>query len=206
MDREMPKGLVVALLVGAMVLGVGLGIIVWQTRTDKLLQAPALESTSLVESGSQVLGSILNEQPTTSIVTAAARREADLKAVAAGLTKAYLLSGAVTLALLTSWTAYAWLLRPRVAGVRASSIAATAWYIVLLAALAGLSWQMYATIVSTSGAAALLIGPAKAGVVGMSALLTLLAFYFGTSLGCPPELRASVPFANAIIPLGRSRA
>lgn len=199
MAKNWLLAVLIALLVGVATYATGWGLLTWQA--GNMLKAQTIEapqqSGSLLDEALEGLQAITPGQ-------AENQRKAELERMSEGLNSAYLILISITTVLAASWSVYAWSRVSQTGGAIASSAASKLW-IGGMVAVGGVAAAALWLLLNRQGAAAVVTDLAKGGVIVAGIVLAWLSFYLSTAFGAPAQLRASVPFATVLVPLGRSR-
>lgn len=205
MSRNWLQAVAVVLVVGVAVFIAGWGLLTWQTANTRFLQpAPMTTQAPVTPTGDALDAALDGGGATTTTNALGNRMETQRKRAADGLIDGFLKLMAVTTVVGLGWSMTAWSQVGKVGRPETQRNAQGLWligYLVVTVAAAVFLWLTF----NRQGPAAEATSGAMGGFVGLFIVLSWLAYYVGTALAAPSVLRASVPLATVLIPLGRSR-
>lgn len=209
MTRNWLQALAVVLVTGVVVFALGWGLLTWQTASTRFLE-PAPMTTAApatVDQGNALdaaLDGALDGGGTVTTNALGNQMETQRKRAADGLVDGFMKLMIITTAVALGWTLLAWAQVSKVGRPETQRNAQGVWlvgYLVVTVAAAVLLWLTF----NRQGPAAEATATATGGFIAGSIVLTWLSYYVSTALAAPAVLRASVPMATVLIPIGRSR-
>lgn len=209
MTRNWLQALAVVLVTGVIVFALGWGLLTWQTASTRFLE-PAPMTTSApatVDQGNALdaaLDGALDGGGTVTTNALGNQMETQRKRAADGLVDGFMKLMIITTAVALGWTLLAWSQVSKVGRPETQRTAQGVWlvgYLVVTVAAAVLLWLTF----NRQGPATEATATATGGFIAGGIILTWLSYYGSTALAAPAVLRASVPMATALIPIGRSR-
>ncbi len=209
MTRNWLQALAVVLVTGVVVFALGWGLLTWQMASTRFLE-PAPMTTAApatVDQGNALdaaLDGALDGDGTVTTNALGNQMETQRKRAADGLVDGFMKLMIITTAVALSWTLLAWSQVSKVGRPETQRTAQGVWlvgYLVVTVAAAILLWLTF----NRQGPAAEATATATGGFIAGGIILSWLCYYVSTALGAPAVLRASVPMATVLIPIGRSR-